>query len=66
LAAEARQSKADCRARPSQPSQGRASQAAEPNQAIETNQNIQKMYFIRACWNLRRTSIEVPKEDNEQ
>ena len=32
LAAEARQSKADCKARPTQPSQGKASQAAEPNQ----------------------------------
>ena len=32
MAAEARQSKADCKARPTQPSQGKASQAAEPNQ----------------------------------
>ena len=33
LAAEARQSKADCKARPTQPSQSKAGQAAEPNQA---------------------------------
>ncbi len=33
MAAEARQSKANCEARLTQPSQGRASQAAEPNQA---------------------------------
>jgi len=31
LAAEAMQSKADCKARPTQPSQGKASQAGEPN-----------------------------------
>ena len=31
-AAEARQSKADCKARPTQPSQGKVSQTAEPNQ----------------------------------